>query len=271
MPELPEVETVRRGIAPHLLQHRLLGATIRDARLRWAIPTDLEQRIRERTVLDLKRRGKYLLMQLDDGWLILHLGMSGSLRLCPASVAPGKHDHVDLCLDDGQVLRYRDPRRFGALLWTAAPEQHPLIANLGIEPLEAEFTGGWLYRQTRHRRTPIKTLLMDAHTIVGVGNIYANESLFLARIHPLTQSGRIGLARCGQLVEAIKSTLTRAIAAGGSSLRDFVDGHGNPGYFQQTYNVYGRAGLPCTACTTPLQETRLAGRTTCFCPSCQKR
>ena len=271
MPELPEVETVRRGLAPHLTGRQLAGAEVREPRLRWPIPSDLTARLVGRRIIALTRRGKYLLVHLDAGHLILHLGMSGSLRLVPAGTPPEKHDHVDLLLADGARLRFRDPRRFGALLWSDAPDSHPLIAPLGIEPLEPGFDAEWLYRQTRGRQGPIKSWLMDAHRIVGIGNIYANEALFHAGIHPLLPTGRLTRPRAQRLVTAIKDTLARAIEAGGSSLRDFVDGHGEPGYFQQTYYVYGRAGEPCRQCGTPIRLTRLSNRATSFCPRCQTR
>jgi formamidopyrimidine-DNA glycosylase len=270
MPELPEVETVRRGLAPHLEGHRLRGVRAREGRLRWPVADDLDARLRGRRVLALERRGKYLLLRLDRGSLICHLGMSGSLRLCGEADAPGKHDHVDLLLDDGRLLRYRDPRRFGALLWSAAPERHPLLAHLGVEPLSPEFDGSRLHALCRGRSTSIKALLMDARRIVGVGNIYANEALFHAGIDPRLAAGRLGRPRCARLAEAIRDTLTRAIAAGGSSLRDFVDGHGQPGYFQQTYSVYGRAGEPCRRCGGDIELLRQNGRSTFFCPRCQK-
>jgi formamidopyrimidine-DNA glycosylase len=271
MPELPEVETVRRGLTPHLVGKRLEGARVRQPRLRWPVPADLDQRLGGRRIQALARRGKYLLIQLDQGHLIVHLGMSGSLRLTPAAEPPGPHDHLDLLLEGGEILRLRDPRRFGTVLWSEAPYHHPLLASLGAEPLETGFDGEWLYRASRTRRTPIKGLIMDAHLLVGVGNIYANEALFRAGIHPLSPAGRLSRPRCARLAEAIKATLTAAIEAGGSSLRDFVDGHGNPGYFQQTYQVYGRAGEPCRECGNPIRTLRQGGRATYFCPACQRR
>jgi len=271
MPELPEVETVRRGLAPHLIGRCFVAAVVREARLRWPVPTDLEARIRGRRILDLQRRGKYLLMQLDDGWLIFHLGMSGNLRLMPADTPLLKHDHIDLLLDDGQILRYRDPRRFGALLWTSNPAIHPLIARLGVEPLSNEFDGPHLHALIQGRSSAIKQIIMDAHLLVGVGNIYANEALFHAGIDPRTRADRLSRPRCARLAAAIKEILTRAIEAGGSTLRDFVDSHGSPGWFQQTYRVYGRAGLPCTICGNTIRTQRLGARATCYCPHCQRR
>lgn len=271
MPELPEIETVRRGLAPHLSGRGFFAADVREARLRWPVPADLEERIRGRRILDLLRRGKYLLMRLDDGWLIFHLGMSGNLRLLPADTPLRKHDHIDLFLDDGQVLRYHDPRRFGALLWSGDPTTHPLIAALGVEPLSDAFDGPHLHALCRGRTCSIKQAIMDAHLLVGVGNIYANEALFHAGIDPRIRAGGLSRPRCARLASAIKEVLTRAIKAGGSTLRDFVDGHGNPGWFQQTYRVYGRAGQPCTVCGGTIRTLRQGARATCYCPGCQHR
>ncbi len=202
--------------------------------------------------------------------LIAHLGMSGSLRLCRSDLAPEKHDHLDLVLEDGHSLRLRDPRRFSAILLSDAPEIHPLLAGLGVEPLSEDFSGAYLHALCRGRKTAIKSLIMDAHKIVGIGNIYANEALFHGGIHPRLPAGRLSRPRCDRLATAIKETLTLAIAAGGSSLRDFVDGHGRPGYFQQTYFVYGRTGEPCRHCGTPIHQLVQGGRSTFFCPTCQK-
>lgn len=271
MPELPEVETVCRCLAPHLEKQILRGARVREPRLRWPVPTDLDDLIRGRRIHRLTRRGKYLLAQLDRGALIMHLGMSGSLRLTHAAIAPEKHDHLDLLLDDDRVLRYRDPRRFGALLWCEEPEQHPLIAHLGIEPLTEAFNDASLHALCQNKKTAIKLLLMDACLIVGIGNIYANESLFHAGIDPRLAAGKLSRPRSARLVAAVRETLAQAIAAGGSSLRDFVDGHGNPGYFQQGYFVYGRTGAPCHACGTPVRQIRQSARSSFFCPRCQRR
>lgn len=271
MPELPEVETVLRGLAPFLIGRQLSGALVREPRLRWPVPDGLDALLAGRRIDGLERRGKYLIMTLDRGHLILHLGMSGSLRIVEAAAPVEKHDHLDLLLDNGARLRYRDPRRFGALLWSEDPSSHPLIAPLGIEPLAPGFDGDWLYQASRNIRAPVKSWLMDAHTIVGIGNIYANEALFHAGIHPLLPAGRLSRPRCRKLADAIRDTLNQAIEAGGSTLRDFVNGHGEPGYFQQTYYVYGRAGEPCRGCGAPIRSTRLGNRTTCFCSSCQRK
>ncbi len=271
MPELPEVETVRRGLSPHLLGRRLLGACVREGRLRWPVPEDLDTRLRGRRIQAVGRRGKYLLLQLDAGGLLIHLGMSGSLRLHLRAAPPAKHDHVDLLLEGGRLLRYRDPRRFGTILWCDTPAQHPLLARLGVEPLLPEFSGDLLYALSRGRTTPVKTWLMNAHVIAGIGNIYANEALFQAGIHPLMPAGKLGRLRCHRLAAAIRDTLERAIAAGGSSLRDFVDSAGQPGYFQQDYFVYGRAGEPCRVCAATIRPLRQGGRASYFCPHCQRK
>jgi formamidopyrimidine-DNA glycosylase len=270
MPELPEVETVRRGLAPYLEGHRLLGARIREPRLRWPVAADLDMLLRDRRVECLDRRGKYLLLRLDSGCLICHLGMSGSLRLEMATTPPGKHDHLDLLLENGRILRYRDPRRFGAFVWSDNPERHPLLAHLGVEPLAAEFDGERLCALCRGRSTSIKALLMDARRLAGVGNIYANEALFHAGISPRLAARKLSRPRCAKLAVAIRDTLTRAIAAGGSSLRDFVDARGNPGYFQQTYFVYGRAGENCRQCGSVIRQIRQNARSSFYCPNCQK-
>ncbi len=271
MPELPEVETVCRGLAPHLENQLLLGAKVRQANLRWPVPAELDMLVRDQRIHHLTRRGKYLLAQLDKGWLIMHLGMSGSLRLTQADIAPEKHDHCDLLLEGDRVLRYRDPRRFGALLWCEQPEAHPLIAHLGVEPLTVAFNAAVLHDLCKGKKTAIKALLMDSHLIVGVGNIYANESLYHAGIDPRLGAGKLSRTRCALLVDAIRTTLAQAIAAGGSSLRDFVDGHGNPGYFQQGYFVYGRTGEPCLACGAPIRQIRQSTRSSFYCPNCQRR
>ena len=271
MPELPEVETTRRGLEPHLAGARIRTAVIRHHGLRHPIPKDLKSTLTGLTIRSLQRRGKYLLLDCTEGWLILHLGMSGSLRILPAATPPEKHDHFDLVLESGQCMRLRDPRRFGAVLWTTAqPENHPLLASLGVEPLTAAFDGDFLYRVSRGRRTPIKQFLMDGHIIVGVGNIYANEALFSAGINPKTAAGRLGKERCTRLAALVKDILNLAIAAGGSTLRDFVNSAGNPGYFQQQYGVYGRTGQPCLRCGATIRQLRQGQRSTFYCPGCQK-
>ena len=269
MPELPEVEVTRRGIAPHLIGRKIAAVTVREPRLRWRVP-DAVSGLVGRSVRAVTRRGKYLLIDCGGGHLIVHLGMSGSLRLVSPGTPPGKHDHVDLAFD-GRILRMRDPRRFGALLWTEAPpESHPLIRHLGPEPLAGAFNAARLHALARAHRTSIKQFLMDGRRVVGVGNIYASEALFLAGIRPQTRATRVSLGRCAKLVAAIKQTLRAAIRAGGSTLRDFVGGDGAPGCFQVRYRVYSRAGLPCRRCATPVRRIVQGQRATFYCPSCQK-
>lgn len=245
MPELPEVEVTLRGVAPHLEGQSVAAVVIRHPRLRWPIPQNLPKLLRGKTIRALRRRAKYLLIEFDHGTLILHLGMSGSLCILPAKTSAAKHDHFDLVLANGKLMRLHDPRRFGAVLWHEGdPAQHPLLAALGPEPLEDDFDGRYLYQATRGRNIAIKQCIMDSHVVVGVGNIYASEALFRAGIRPQLAAGKISLARCTRLVEEIRATLTEAIKKGGSSLRNFVNSDGKPGYFQQHYWVYGRAGEP---------------------------
>jgi formamidopyrimidine-DNA glycosylase len=271
MPELPEVETSLRGIAPHLTGRIIEGLIVRDHRLRWPIPEDTGARVAGQRILHLRRRGKYLLLALEQGSLMLHLGMSGSLRVLPSATTAGAHDHVDLRLDDGRCLRFRDPRRFGMLQWVADPvEAHPLLRDLGPEPLEPGFSGALLYQQSRRRRAPVKTFIMDSHVVVGVGNIYANESLHLARIHPRRPAGRISLVRYEALAGAIRQVLADAIAKGGTSLRDFVQEDGHPGYFAQSLRVYGREGEPCFGCGERVRHRRIGQRSSFFCVRCQR-
>jgi len=270
MPELPEVETTRRGIAPLLKGHRIVRAVVREPRLRWPVTPDLDRLVGGQHVLEVSRRGKYLLLRLESGSLILHLGMSGSLRVISADISAGPHDHVDLLLGDGHCLRLRDPRRFGALLWTPEnPLTHPLLAALGPEPLGAAFNGEWLFRHARGRRAPVKARLMDSRVVAGVGNIYANEALFLAGIHPARPAGRISPARYQRLADAVQEVLTQAITAGGTTLRDFVGSDGNPGYFSQRLQVYGREGLPCGVCGRSLRRRLIGQRSSYFCVRCQ--
>jgi formamidopyrimidine-DNA glycosylase len=269
MPELPEVEVTRRGLEAELAGRVISGVAVREPRLRWPVPKDV-QRLAGRTVLAIRRRGKYLLVDCGDGHLILHLGMSGSLRVLPVGTPAQKHDHFDLQLGD-RILRLRDPRRFGAVLWTsAAIDTHPLLVHLGIEPLSRALHPARLHQLTRPHRTAVKQFLMDGRRIVGVGNIYANESLFLAGIHPRVPAGRLSLARCTRLSAAMKHTLRAAIRAGGSSLRDFVGADGKQGYFQQRYWVYDRSGSPCRRCGAAIRRIVQGQRSTFFCPRCQR-
>ncbi len=270
MPELPEVETTRRGISPHLVGHTVAGVVVRESRLRWPVPADLDAILAGRTVSHIERRGKYLLLCFERGTLILHLGMSGSLRVLGSRTRPQRHDHVDLILDDGHCLRLRDPRRFGSLHWVEGEAlQHRLLVSLGPEPLGGAFNGEWLYLRSRGRRAPVKSFLMDSRVVVGVGNIYANESLFMAGIHPARQAGRISLERYDRLAEAVTHVLQEAIGDGGTTLRDFVGSDGKPGYFSQRLRVYGREGKPCEVCGHSLRQRVIAQRSTYFCPKCQ--
>lgn len=271
MPELPEVETTRRGIAPHLSGRRIEHLLIRERRLRWPIPADLEQQLLGQTVQNVQRRAKYLLIDFPHGTLIAHLGMSGSLRLVEPGTALQKHDHVEFRLDSGLALRLHDPRRFGALLWTETPaEHHPLLAQLGPEPLSEAFNGSYLYQAIHHRRQAIKSAIMNQHVVVGVGNIYANEALFLAGIDPQRPCQRIARARIETLANNIRHVLATAVEQGGTTLRDFVSPEGRPGYFQQTLYVYGRGGMPCRVCGTPIAHTLIGQRASFYCPTCQR-
>lgn len=269
MPELPEVETTRRGLLP-LVGQRVAAVTIRNGALRWPVPPQLPQWLPGLALQALQRRAKYLLARFESGALLLHLGMSGRLRLLESPEPPGKHDHVEILFDSGALLRLRDPRRFGAVLWIAGdPAQHPLLRHLGPEPLEPGFDGAALYRATRGRRAAIKPVLMDAAVVVGVGNIYASESLFRARIHPATPAAALPPELCEKLALAIQATLRDALEAGGSSLRDFFGADGNPGYFQQHTYVYGRTGQPCRVCGAAIVGIRQGQRSSFYCPRCQ--
>lgn len=271
MPELPEVETTLRGITPHVLGRRVISMSIRNRALRWPIPASLPAGISGCAILGTARRGKYLLLAFEHGHLMVHLGMSGSLRVVSAGVPVGKHDHADIALDSGLVLRFNDPRRFGSILWLEGePTQHPLLKNLGPEPLSADFNVNYLHEVARKRTLPVKSLLMDSRVVVGVGNIYANEVLFISGIHPLRQAGRVSRARYVRLTDAVKSTLQSAVAQGGTTLRDFVGSDGKPGYFKQQLQVYGRGSLPCNECGGALKETRLSQRSTVYCSRCQR-
>lgn len=271
MPELPEVETTRRGLEPGLLGRRIEAVVVRHRGMRWPVPENLERVLAGQRVRRLDRRSKYLLIDCASGWLILHLGMSGSLRLVQRDTPPGRHDHLDVVLDDGNCLRLTDPRRFGAVLWQEGdPAMHALLRDLGPEPFSAQFDARWLFERTRGRSAPVKNVLMDGHVVVGVGNIYANEALFRAGIHPARAAGRVSLARYAHLVDEVRATLLQAIDAGGSSLRDFVRADGSPGYFQQQYFVYGRAGQACRRCGSTIRATRIGQRSAFHCPRCQR-
>ena len=277
MPELPEVEVTRRGVAPHLEGRAVQAVVLRRSGLRWPFPPDLERRLAGRTIGQTGRRGKYLLIGFEHGTLIIHLGMSGHLRVLPPDTVANKHDHFDLVVEGAhgrQVLRMTDPRRFGAVLWHDAVDgavgQHLLLRGLGVEPLEDGFSGQLLYQQTRGRSAAIKQVLLAGDIVVGVGNIYCCESLFRAGINPKTPAKRIGLARYEKLERAIRDILAEAIIQGGSTLRDFISVNGQSGYFQQTYFVYDRAGVPCRVCGAPVRQIKQGQRSTFYCVNCQK-
>lgn len=270
MPELPEVETTLRGISPHIAKRVVTQVIIRRANLRWPIPQELPGLLTGQPLLAISRRGKYLLFEFDEGHALIHLGMSGSLRIVDAKSPANPHDHFDWVFGD-IALRYHDPRRFGCLLWIAGtPAEHSLLSQLGPEPLTDQFTAEYLYQRSRKRSQPVKQFIMDSHTVVGVGNIYANEALFMARIKPLRKAGALSRTHCEDLVRLIKFVLKRSIDQGGTTLRDFVGGDGKPGYFQQQLLVYGRGGEPCGQCGRALKEIRMGDRTTVYCVDCQK-
>ena len=270
MPELPEVETTRSGIAPHIEGQVVVEVVLRRRKLRYPVPqtllTDLPGQVIER----VQRRGKYLLLGCEAGTVMIHLGMSGSLRLVAAETPVEKHDHIDIVFENNQALRLRDPRRFGAVLWLKGdPEQHTLLASLGPEPLSDEFNADYLYRYSRKRKQAVKLFIMDSHTVVGVGNIYASEALFRAGIRPQLAAGKLSRQRCQALVGAIKAVLALAIKQGGTTLRDFVGGSGKPGYFKQQLQVYGRVGEPCYECGSNIKQQRLGQRASYYCSRCQ--
>ncbi|HSH27587.1 MAG TPA: bifunctional DNA-formamidopyrimidine glycosylase/DNA-(apurinic or apyrimidinic site) lyase [Wenzhouxiangella sp.] len=270
MPELPEVETTRRGLAPLVEGRPVAAVTIRQRRLRWPIPQAVDS-ITGQTISALERRGKWLVWRLESGSLLWHLGMSGAFRGWQRPPEPGRHDHVDLQIAGGYLIRYTDPRRFGALLWGGdEPYAHARLAHLGPEPLGATFDGDWLRRRSRGRRSPVKAFIMDAKTVVGVGNIYACEALFAAGIHPRRPAGRISRARYQLLAASIRQTLADAIELGGTSLRDFTTGDGTPGYFGQSLKVYGREGQPCPGCGEAIRREVIGQRSTFLCPRCQR-
>jgi len=270
MPELPEVETSRRGIEPHLLDQNIREVIVRQHKLRWPIPDDLPALTRGRKINAVCRRAKYIYLKLDNGSIIIHLGMSGSLRICNASTPAGKHDHIDIRVASGKVLRLRDPRKFGCVLWHEGDiNEHRLIKPLGPEPLEENFTAGYLQKKAHGRQCSIKALIMNSHIVVGVGNIYASESLFRAGINPKRRAGNISLARLQKLVDAIRLTLRDSIKQGGTTLRDFTAESGQPGYFAQKLLVYGKAGEACSLCGQSIRQITQQARSTYYCPHCQ--
>ncbi|NND69073.1 MAG: bifunctional DNA-formamidopyrimidine glycosylase/DNA-(apurinic or apyrimidinic site) lyase [Halioglobus sp.] len=270
MPELPEVETTRRGVEPHCRGRSVAAVVVRESRLRWPVQSDLPELLAGQTVERVERRAKYLLFRTSAGTLMVHLGMSGSLRVVQPDEPAAYHDHIDLVLSGGVVLRYNDPRRFGSFHWLGDEPGHPLLDHLGPEPLDDTFTGEYLYRRSRGRKGPVKNFIMDGKVVVGVGNIYANEALFLAGIRPDRAAGRVGRGRYEALADQVKLVLTSAIKQGGTTLRDFVGGDGKPGYFAQQLRVYGRTGEPCRVCKTLLREQRLGQRSSVYCVVCQR-
>jgi len=272
MPELPEVETTCKGIQPYLEKSKIDQVVIRNFSLRWPIAEDLAQTLEGQKVQRVERRAKYIMVVCESGTLLIHLGMSGSLRILDRVEidSPNKHDHVDIALNNGHCLRYTDPRRFGAILWTTDKvEQHRLIHHLGPEPLHAEFDADYLYKAARNKRCSVKTLIMNGEVVVGVGNIYANESLFLANIHPKTQADYLTQQQCEILTKKIKEVLAKAIKAGGTTLKDFIKSDGKPGYFAQELNVYGRKGEQCFHCESSIEHYKETQRATYYCPLCQ--
>lgn len=270
MPELPEVETTCQGIERLLKGQRIQALQIRESRLRWPVSAGLSKMLKSAVVQKVGRRGKYLLLETTAGTAILHLGMSGSLRVVTDQVIPSKHDHVDFRFDNGAILRFRDPRRFGAILWGGQhPLLHPLLCDLGVEPLTADFDADYLFQRSRRRKTSIKQFVMDAGIVVGIGNIYANESLFRAGVRPGRAAGKLSLADCINLVAASKQVLLEAIRAGGTTLRDFAQSDGRPGYFSQELSVYGRTDEPCLVCETKIKTKRIGQRASFYCPNCQ--
>ena len=269
MPELPEVETSRRGIAPHIVDSTVTGVVIRNRRLRWPVSRSVDRNLLGSSITAIDRRAKYLLLRTTDGAAILHLGMSGSVFIVDRDTPAGVHDHVDIEFNSGKSLRFRDPRRFGSLPWSRDPLNHKLLKSLGPEPLSDEFNGAYLWEKSRGRRVSIKQFIMNAQVVVGVGNIYASEALFFAGIHPRRAAGRVSLQRYDQLSSSIKDVLTKAIKAGGTTLRDFYGGDGEAGYFQQQLEAYGREDEPCRYCNTPIRSIVQGQRSTYYCKQCQ--
>jgi formamidopyrimidine-DNA glycosylase len=271
MPELPEVETTLRGIKPSIIDQKVTKVIVRHPRLRWPIPVDLNDQLAGRTLLKLSRRNKYLLFQFSNGTLILHLGMSGRLRVLDHPLPAQKHDHVDILFGNDKYLRFTDPRRFGALLWTSEdPALHPLLVDIGPEPLTQAFDGDYLWESASGRKSAVKSFIMDGKIVAGVGNIYATEALFQARIKPQTHAGKVSRAQYQLLAEAIKTVLKQAIVKGGTTLRDYSKSDGTPGYFQIELKVYGKEGKPCPRCGTTLKSTRIGQRSSVYCPKCQR-
>ncbi len=271
MPELPEVETTLLGLKPHVLHQTITAVTIRQHRLRWPIPHDITNYLMGQCIHSIDRRGKYILLTSQNGTILIHLGMSGRLSIVPTATPPGKHDHIDIQINQKQILRYTDPRRFGAFLWiTEQPiSDHPLLKKLGVEPFDPAFHSNYLWQKAQNKRVAVKSFIMDQHIVVGVGNIYATEALFMTGIHPTTPAKLISAEQMQQLANAIQQILNYAIQAGGTSLKDFLQTDGKPGYFKLQLQIYDRAGLPCPICQTTLEKLIIAQRTSTFCPRCQ--
>lgn len=271
MPELPEVETTLRGIAPHLIDRTITNIIVRNENLRWPVPVDQLSTLVGLKVQGLERRAKYILLHIKEGALLLHLGMSGSIRVLPADTPAEKHDHIDIEVESRLVARFNDPRRFGCCLFVSSPvEQHKLIAGLGPEPLTDEFNGEYLFRRARGKKTPVKNFIMDGRVVVGVGNIYASESLYEAGIRPTTPAAKVSRKRYLLLADEIKAVLAKAIDAGGTTLNDFTQADGKPGYFRHELQVYARAGEPCYRCKAVIKSKVIGQRNTFYCPDCQK-
>ncbi|KTD75689.1 bifunctional DNA-formamidopyrimidine glycosylase/DNA-(apurinic or apyrimidinic site) lyase [Legionella waltersii] len=270
MPELPEVETTKQGIAPYLIDQRICEVVVRNPRLRIPIPGDFKKMCEGKLITKLSRRAKYILIYLNEGYVLIHLGMSGHLRIVQTNALANKHDHVDFKLNDGTVLRYCDPRRFGMIVYVESdPFNHPLLTHLGPEPLSQDFNSDYLMQKIQKKSKPIKAFIMDSQIVVGVGNIYASESLFLAKIHPATPAKNLNQEMADLLVSQIKTVLEQAIQRGGTTLRDFYGSDGKPGYFYLSLNVYGRKNKSCYQCNTPIDSITIGGRQSAFCPSCQ--
>lgn len=270
MPELPEVETTRKGISPYIIGNTISSVVVRQNQLRWPVPANLTDTVSGLQIDSVTRRGKYCLLNTHSGTIVLHLGMSGNLRITNTAEKAGKHDHIDILFKNNLVLRFNDQRRFGAVLWAEGDVAiHPLLKNLGPEPLTLDFNGEYLFFRSTGKKMPIKTFIMDGHNVVGVGNIYASESLFMAGILPTRAAGNISLNDYQKLALAIKAVLQRAIDQGGTTLRDFINAEGNPGYFSQSLAVYGRAKLPCYQCQSLIQQIKIGQRASYFCPVCQ--
>jgi len=271
MPELPEVETTRLGISPHIDGQIVTSVIIRNGKLRWPVPTSIKKILAGEKCLSVTRRGKYLLLEFSQGHVLMHLGMSGSLQIVDKDTVPRKHDHIDLNFKNGKCLRLHDPRRFGSVLWTHEdPFTHKLLKDLGPEPLDKTFNAEYLWQRARKRKVSVKQFIMDSHNVVGVGNIYASESLFRAGIHPKRAAGKVSLESYKLMVRAIKTVIKAAIKQGGTTLKDFTGGDGKPGYFKQRLNVYGRKGEPCTKCAKPISHCVMGQRATYYCTACQK-